>query len=356
MPAPSVKFTPAHPSAPWRVYHRGKSYWFKNEAGARAKAKDLAGNRGAFSPRELDEYRHAQEILQGVPLLVAVRHYMERQSGETETTVAEACERLKKESAGRPDYVEKRAYYFQRLTGKLGAVRLGAVTPDQIESVLASTASPWMRNSMLVHYRILFRWARRMRLTRNDPTEGITERKVTPSKVVLTLADTAHLVETCAAAMPELLPAVALQLFMGIRTSEITRLCWGAVRHGEFVDIAPDVAKTHERRVIDWWPPRLTALVAGRHDADAPIAPHPASYEAAKFALMRACRLTKKDFRFGQNAMRHSFASYAVAYHENAGRVALLMGQRDVNVLFRHYRNYATKSDGAAYFGLVPPA
>lgn len=354
MPA-SIKHTPSRPSAPWRVYFRGKTIWCKTEELAKKKATELDGGKAAatMSLREVDEYRYAKELLQGVPLLQAVRQFLEHQSGEKPVTVANAVEQHLESATGRPDYLEKKRYFLGKLSEALGTKRLGAVAPTDIEALSKKLSeSDWMRNTFLKHVRILFRWCIKMRMTRNDPTHGIADRKVEPTKVILSLPDVEHLLTTCASATPEILRAIALQLFTGIRTSEVCRLEWPAVRVGEFVDIAPQVAKTGERRVIDWWPPRLTPYL-GQPRTSGTFLDTPRSYEHRKWELVRICKATKPDFGWGQNAPRHSFASYAVAYWQDAGRVALLMGQRDVNVLFRHYRNYRTQAEGAAYFGLT---
>ena len=346
----SYKFTPAHPTAPWRVYHRGRSFWCHTEAEAKEKMETLNAGKGAITAREIDEYRHAREILMGVPLLQAVRHYVEHLSGEQGVTVAKVVAQHMKAASGRADYLEKKAYFLGKLTAAVGELRIGAVKPSHIEQAIVGLKSDWVRNDFLKHARILFRYAIKMRLTRNDPTAGMEERKVKASKVILTLADTEHLLATCASALPDILPAMALQLFAGIRTSEVMRLAWDAVKAGEWIDIGEEVAKTHERRVIDWWPPRLTGYVM-TNVMTGTVVPYPDSYEHHKWELIQLCRKSKKDFAWGQNAPRHSFASYAVAHWQDAGRVALWMGQRDVNILFRHYRNYRTQAEGSAYFG-----
>jgi integrase len=258
----SYKFTPLHPSAPWRVYFRGRSFYCKTEGEAKKKVDELEkSSKGAFSARELDEYRHAKELLQGASLLAAVRAYVEFQQGEENITVAVAIKRFLEGTGGRPDYVEKKEYFLSRLRDAVGDKRIGAVTPSDILAASLKFRSDWMKNDFVRHSGILFRYCIKMRITRNEPTSGVAERKVKPSKIILSLPDTEHLLATCKECLPEILPAVALQLFMGIRTTEVCRLEWSAVKLGEHVDISPEVSKTHERRVIDWWAPRLSEYI-----------------------------------------------------------------------------------------------
>lgn len=348
----SYKHYPSRPAgSSWRVYHRGKSYWLPSEAEAKAKCAELEGRGGrTFGARELEEYRHAREVLGDVPLMVAVRAYMEHLSGESGLTVAELAKRHLAHATGRAEYLTKKRYFVGKLTARLGSRRVADIRPSDIEEAVRSFDSPWMANTYLAHVRVLFRYGVKLRLSRNDPTAGLTDRKVNPSKVILSVADAQHMAKICAEHFPDILPAVALQLYTGIRTSEVCRLQWSAVRVGEFVDVSPNVSKTHERRVIDYWPKVLTRYIAAGSQRVGPVVPKPASYEARKNKLVVACKAAKPDFVFGQNAPRHSFASYAVALFQDAGRVALLMGQRDVNILFRHYRNYRTRDEGRAYF------
>jgi hypothetical protein len=57
------------------------------------------------------------------------------------------------------------------------------------------------------------------------------------------------------------------------------------------------------------------------------------------------------------NALRHSFCTYHVAMHGDAGKTATLLTHRgNVSILYEHYRGNATRAAGEAYFNLRPPA
>lgn len=356
---PTVKFTPSHPSAPWRVYYRGRSYWRLTESDAQQKARDLAsGNRRAtFTDRELDQFRQAQEILGGVPLLTAVRAYAER--NETTLTLADAMARhMARECGGRrPAYVAAKKYNLAKLTAALGSKQLGAITQEHLMTARDALGTPNTRNAFLSHARVFFNWAVTFNLTKNNPSDGIQTEQTEASKVILSLDDTAHLLDTCRKHFPKYLPAVALQLFCGIRTFEICRLEWSSVKPGAIVDIPKEASKTHERRVIDWWPARLTEFIpkalAGPIVKRSAGADNSRVYEKAKGRLMAKCAKLRPDFVTGQNSLRHSFASYAVGYWQDASKVSLWMGHHDAHLLFRHYRSYRTKEEGAAYFGIT---
>ena len=148
--------------------------------------------------------------------------------------------------------------------------------------------------------------------------------------------------------------AVVLGLFGGIRTEEIKRLSWGAVRLGEkdpFVVIGPEIAKKRRIRnvplpenAVAWlqrWP-RGEKVTRNAHAND---------YQKRFKKLCKAAKLT-----WDANAMRHSFGSYHYARYGNSVETARILGHKsDDTVLFAHYRALTTKEQGEAYFAIIPP-
>jgi integrase len=52
--------------------------------------------------------------------------------------------------------------------------------------------------------------------------------------------------------------------------------------------------------------------------------------------------------------MRHSFGSYHLAAHENAGKTALQMGHRRIDTTFEHYRRAVRKEDAERFWKIMP--
>lgn len=351
------KFTPSHPSAPWRVYYRGKSFWFADEADALKKCADIEKGRGGDpTNRDVDEIRHCKELLQGTPLLHAVRYFIERNPRIHQgMTVKEAVDQhLLRYKDSRPSYGERKKYLLDMLATDSGGRMLSEVGPETVERLLDSVTSSWTKNDLLTHLRTFFRSAVKKRILPEDPTLAFSPVVTRASKVILTVPDARHVLKTAAEQFPDILPAVCLQLFAGVRTEEITRLEWSDVKQGRFVNIEPHVAKTHERRVIDWWPAAMTNWMPKKLPTVGPICPNPRNFEHRKWMLIAVCRGTKKDFKFGQNAFRHSFCSFACSFFENAGKASLLAGQHDVHIFFKSYRDYRTKEEAEKYFSLSP--
>lgn len=54
------------------------------------------------------------------------------------------------------------------------------------------------------------------------------------------------------------------------------------------------------------------------------------------------------------NVLRHSFCSYHVALHSDAGKTSVLMQHTSPTMLWKHYRGVATKADAERFFGIKP--
>ena len=151
---------------------------------------------------------------------------------------------------------------------------------------------------------------------------------------------------------PPLLPFMVLGAFCGIRTAEIERLDWQDVDFLRgHVAVSPEQSKTAARRFVPL-PDAAKEWLAPVAKTSGLLAPKKVTtWLRNKFhrELETAHGLEWKD-----NGLRHSFASYALALHEDAPRVSLWLGQASPSVVFRHYRERATKQDAQAYFDTAP--
>ena len=58
--------------------------------------------------------------------------------------------------------------------------------------------------------------------------------------------------------------------------------------------------------------------------------------------------------KWPSNALRHSYASYHLAYHQNAAALALQMGHTSQAMIFSNYREVVTKQDAERYWSITP--
>lgn len=122
------------------------------------------------------------------------------------------------------------------------------------------------------------------------------------------------------------------------------------------MDVRPDAvniegakAKTRLRRVVPLTPQLRAWLDAAKaHGAALP----PVGWQG-KFRHVRT--LAGLLSGWNQNSMRHSFCSYHLQLHGNAGQTAMVAGHSEA-MLFAHYRERGSTADAAAFFGLLPDA
>lgn len=206
-------------------------------------------------------------------------------------------------------------------------------------------------------------YAKQKRYIANSPLEEFTRQDVkelegaggeSHQPAILSPAQAEKLL-TVAFARPELDlgAAVVLGLFGGIRTEEIKRLTWDAVRLDEenpFVVIGAEIAKKRRIRnvplpacAVAWlrrWP-RGEKVTRSAHAND---------YQK-RFMKLAA----EAEIQWDANAMRHSFGSYHYAKDGNSIETARILGHKsDDTVLFSHYRALTTKEQGNAYFATFP--
>ncbi len=263
-----------------------------------------------------------------------------------------------------------------RFADVFGTAPVKSITLDEIKAWLKSLnlAARSVKNYRMVAGELM-KHALAKKYRADNPLDGFTRsdrRELEPGgddnrePAILTVAEAERLLTT-AFAHPELDlgAAVALALFCGIRTEELKRLEWDAVRLDDpkpFVKIGRDIAKKRRIRNVEipacgvtWlraWPNKKGAVARNSYITDF----------VKRFAkLTRLAGFGKRDeggkwiSAWDDNAMRHSFGSYMFALTGDSMKTAGLMGHKSNDqVLFDHYRALATKENAEAFFALHP--
>jgi integrase len=152
---------------------------------------------------------------------------------------------------------------------------------------------------------------------------------------------------------PELVPAITVCAFAGARTAELLRLEWEDVDLvSGYVHIAAAKAKSARRRLIpiaenlkDWLLP-----YAGSTGAVMPLR-YSQYYHHGCVAAATAAGLA----RWPKNGLRHSYASYHLALHQNAPELSLHMGHVSPRQVFDSYREVVTREAAGRYWAIRPP-
>jgi len=169
------------------------------------------------------------------------------------------------------------------------------------------------------------------------PEPGI----LTPAEVValITHADTYKLA-----------PYIILGTFCGLRVSELQRLDWSAIDFADrTIKIDPEITKTASRRVVDL-NDAAAAWLAPYVKKSGPIVDTDALRER-----LQELRFLAGLKRWPNNAMRHSFGTYALRAWQDAAKVAMQMGN-SARVCETHYNKTGTKAAAAAFWALRPAA
>ena len=201
------------------------------------------------------------------------------------------------------------------------------------------------------HRRLLhnfFAYAKGRGYTDENPVSRAAKVKlIRKAPGILAPADAAALLAACPA---EIVPAVAIGLFAGLRTAEIARLDWQEIdmKRG-FIEVTAENAKSSQRRLVVITE-NLRAWLQPLAKRSGPVR---LSEERHKIRFETA-RTDAHITAWPNNAARHSFASYHLALHQDAAKTALQLGHANTAVLFQHYRELARPEDGEAYFKITP--
>jgi integrase len=163
---------------------------------------------------------------------------------------------------------------------------------------------------------------------------------------ILSPADAAAFLAACPA---EIVPAMAIGFFAGLRTAEIARLDWQQIdlKRG-FIEVTAANAKSSQRRLVVITP-NLKAWLEPHRQLSGPVRLSEMRHKD-RFDIARA----ESGITWPSNACRHSFASYHLAMNQDAAATALQLGHANTAVLFQHYRELATPETAKAYFDITP--
>jgi integrase len=329
--------------------------WRKGRAGAR-----LGHCRRAevieLTAADRDSYLRAKSLLPGGVLLHRETTRAYRPIPDSKKILAELLldledhQRSDRHRAGLKQDLEPFVAEFPRLESAI---------EEEIASYIrqvSSKAGPRRRDNIRDAIVQLSRFARRRGYLPEDrKSEAEKIGKIKPGHDVQTwtVHEAALLLEHIS---PRWLPWLALGLFAGLRTSEILRLDWAAIKFEERLIAVP---RQIARKI------RISRLIPTQDSLAAWLTPFPdrsgqiypgnlKTNENKKSAEMKRLRklldLPRRD-----NSNRHSFGSYRLPIVKSYDQVALEMGNSP-RKLREDYNDPKPESEGIAYFALMPPA
>jgi integrase len=309
----------------------------------------------------------------GADIAKAVAFYLEHHSQIEPINFGDAIERVSATKlAAKKDgeYVRKMKSTLNSLCLSCGGpdVLLSRVTADQIEGWLFSEENGWKQDTIRnkrIDVRTFFRFAHRKHWLVTNPAQNLeaVERTTKPPGI-LKVDECRALLVACREGRPEFLPYLVLGLFCGVRCEEVVMLCPENLRIDRgFVEVPAyrgdePIAKSRKRRIIP-----LSKNACAWLKGAAPLLTRTAKWYARQLPKLRAVAapliakapgVEPGSFPWPKNCLRHSFASYHIAMHENAGVTATLMGHDGTDMLFDHYRELVTKDEAERFWAIEP--
>jgi integrase len=213
------------------------------------------------------------------------------------------------------------------------------------------------KENMLRQIASLFNFARRQKYVPTELALEISEIP-TPKKqhAPIGIYTPDEIRAMLAAANAEIVPALAIAAFAGLRLAEVSRLDWRDVRLAEMlIVVEADNAKTAARRLVPI-SDNLAAWLSPHAKRFGPLNPCTEQLTNVGNALgdrfERAAARAKVAWK--RNGFRHSYISYRVAVLKDVPAVALECGNSP-QVIFSNYRALATDAEAKAWFSILPP-
>jgi len=242
----------------------------------------------------------------------------------------------------RERYICSLSSYLRQFAKGRESVTLASITTADVENWMANYAGANSRQTWLNRLSTLFSWAVRRGHIAVNPTvriERVTVDRLPPR--ILSPAECDLLLQI----VPTLCrPYLILGLFAGIRPEEITRLDWSAVDL-ETKTVMVD-GKTRRRRIVAL-EPKAVALLADWPIKRGMVAPSNSTLRRFKTRARAALGLSA----WPQDLLRHTAASYLLALHGDAGKVATMLGNSSA-VLLSHYHEPVKKEDCDRFWSL----
>jgi integrase len=300
----------------------------------------------------------------GTSLTVAAQAFHERAKLLSRTVTFAA---LRAELVAAKEADRKSPRYVGDLRSRLATV--GETFDERpVAAIESRELDDWLRGLKLspisrINFRKVLHTAFEFALMRGYAIENpvIKTAKVKADEINPGILTPKEIAAVLAAADAEVVAAIAISAFGGLRDAEVGRMTWDRVDLvGGHIKIDAAIAKTSSRRLIPI-SDNLRAWLLPHAKTTGPLRPsdrisYPLYREARKTAaanLVKRGEPAKNLKDWPSNALRHSFASYRLALVANAAQVAEECGH-SVQMMKKHYRELVTKTEAVAWFAVVP--
>jgi integrase len=253
----------------------------------------------------------------------------------------------------RPRTIVQYESYLRVICTDFGKVDVTRLLRQDIEDWLEESEwSPRTRKNYLVTLTTILNFAVGKGYRADNPAARI-DRPILDDRPVgiLTVEQASRLLRVAKESGSEMLPAVAIGLFAGLRRSEIFALDWSEIDFEHLtIEVKGIKAKTRQRRLVSV-ADNLLAWLNLRRKTNGPICPE-GNIDVFSERL-RALAVKAAIAPWPHNAMRHSFGSYLLGKTKDENLTASEMGNSP-EVIIKHYRALVRASDVKRYWSIAP--
>lgn len=369
---PKLKWIVRWPSAEPGGRRKEKRFETKAKAKAFKEQKEIdllnkGAERAGVHGNAVDEVKWAIESLApyGVSIRQAVQAFIDRHNeiaASVEVKVAVKRFQDSKERDGvSKRYLADMKHHLRRFEDSFSGKSVCDLTVVELDRWLVGLdVGPVSRNNARRNLGVFFEWCLRMSYCSTNPMRRTSRAKKKPKPVGIFTAEELRVILDHAP--DDLLPALALGAFAGLRVAEIARIGWEDINLTKArIDVAAENSKTASRRFV----PMGEALVSWLKPLakkQGPVAPRRLDERLSVYRKSISKQEVKDKIvvrpgvTWVHNGMRHSFASYAIAAEQNADRVALWLGHTSAKMTFEAYQERATEEDAKKWFSIAPRA
>lgn len=315
---------------------------------------------GALSDSEIADARKALDLLKNfgteLTLTNITELWISKQPKNDPWTVQQTCDayyKTRQDTGCSAEWLRQLDMFFKDLCENYGDEDIHEIAEDEVVEYMEVRYGDWENktyNNNLTKMKALFTFAASKKKVMENVSKFILRKnETTKTPEVLSPQNLHILLETAKESAPEVVVPFALQAFAGLRSSEVSRIRWGAIG-GTAISLSPSITKTKRRRVIPITPPLQKILDWAESSAK------PNDLKVLPFNLKKWNRLRLKiigvcNVDMPKNSLRHSFVSYRLEDTKNENQVALEAGHT-IDILHSNYRSLVEEDDVLKYWNL----
>jgi integrase len=265
------------------------------------------------------------------------------------TTIGQLADEVleaKRKDGRAPRYIESLRHYLSKFSREFGERPIAAITVEELDNWLRDLPySPKSRANFRANIGVLFSYATKRRMLDFNPITHTAKPKLPDNPPeIFRVDELSALLDAANRLSPDLVPALAIGAFAGLRDSEIKRLTWSELDLARgHIEVKAAKAKSARRRIVPI-APNLAAWLRPYAGMKGGLVSVGARRKLGR--VRKAAGLT----RWPKNGLRHSFASYRLAAINDGPRVAAELGHTTPQLLYSTYRELVLPEEAKRYW------